>query len=128
MRKIRSTLITPTLITLLASMLAGLALAVVAAWSLGLTSRAPMQVVEGLAWVEEGGTSIGLSLDGEKPGPAYFVAGALWREEDGTWHDTFPTCLVPLTPNQRVRLGVLPAAGQGAALERPVVVWLECLD
>jgi hypothetical protein len=117
-----------TLITLFAGMLAGLALAVVAAWSLGLTSRAPVQVVEGLAWVEEGGTSIGLSPDGERPGPAYFVAGALWREQDGAWHDTFPTCLMPLTLNQHVRLGILPATGQGAALDRPVVVWLECLD
>jgi hypothetical protein len=55
------------------------------------------------------------------------VAGALWREQDGSWHDTFPTCLEPLSTGQKVRLGVLDARPQGEAPGRSVVVWLECL-
>jgi hypothetical protein len=84
--------------------------------------------VEGYAYVNASGMAIGLSPDGEAPGTGYVVAGALWREEDGPWHDTFPTCLEPLVTDQRARLGVMQARLQGDAPGRPVVVWLECLS
>ena len=107
--------------------LCGVAIGVLGAWASGL-GRVEMQVLEGYAWVNEEGTAIGLSPDGETPGSGYVVGGATWREPAGAWHDTFPTCLDPLGSSQKVRLGVLDAPAQGQAPGRPVVVWLECLD
>jgi hypothetical protein len=115
-------------IVVIVAVLIGVAIGVTAAWAVGLADGAETQVWEGYAWVNEEGTAIGLSSDGEAQGTSFVVAGALWREQDGAWHDTFPTCLEPLAVGQRVRLGVLDARPQGEAPGRPVVVWLECLD
>jgi hypothetical protein len=115
-------------IIVVAALLIGVAIGVLVAWTVGLADGAKIQVLEGYASVNEEGTAIGLSPDGETPGNGYTVAGALWREQDGSWHDTFPTCLEPLTVGQRVRLGVLDARPQGEAPGRAVVVWLECLE
>ena len=114
--------------TVIAAGLVGVALGVLIAWAVGLAGGGRVQVVEGYAWVNQEGTAIGLSPDGETPGTGYVVAGALWREADGPWHDTLPTCLEPLGTDQRVRLGILRARPQGEFPGRPVVVWLECLD
>jgi hypothetical protein len=110
------------------ALLIGIAIGVLVTWTVGLAGRAQIQVLEGYAWVNEAGTAIGLSPDGETPGPSYVVAGASWREQSGPWHDTFPTCLEPLDNGRRVRLGVLNAPPQGEAPGRPIVVWLECLE
>jgi hypothetical protein len=115
-------------ITVVTALLIGVAIGVLVTWIVGLADEAQIQVMEGYASVNEEGTAIGLSPDGEKPGASYVVAGALWREQDGSWHDTFPTCLEPLVTGQRVRLGVLDARPQGEAPGRAVVVWLECLE
>lgn len=115
-------------IVAIVAFLIGVAIGVLVSWAVGLADGAHSQVLEGYASVNEEGTAIGLSLDGKAPGPSYVVAGALWREQDGPWHDTFPTCLEPLTVGQRVRLGVLDARPQGEVPGRPVVVWLECLE
>ena len=111
-----------------AALLIGVAIGVLVTWAVGLVDGAQIQVLEGYAWVNDGGMAIGLSPDGDTPGASYVVAGALWRELSGPWHDTFPTCLEPLGTSQRVRLGVLNARPQGEAPGRPVVVWLECLE
>ena len=114
-------------ITVIAAFLVGVAIGVLVTWIVGLADGAQIQVMEGYASVNEEGTAIGLSPDGETPGTGYTVAGALWREQDGSWHDTFPTCLEPLSTGQKVRLGVMDARPQGEAPGRSVVVWLECL-
>ena len=111
-----------------AAALVGVAAGVLIGWIVGLATGSRIQVVEGYAYVNEAGTAIGLSPDGEAPGTGYVVAGALWREEDGPWHDTLPTCLEPLVSGQRTRLGIMQARLKGDAPGRPVVVWLECLD
>jgi hypothetical protein len=111
----------------LVAALIGLVVGILIGWAVGLATGSRTQVVEGYAYVNETGTAIGLSPDGEAPGTGYVVAGALWREEDGPWHDTFPTCLEPLVADQRARLGVMQARLQGDAPGRPIVVWLECL-
>jgi hypothetical protein len=108
--------------------LIGVTLGVAATWAVGVASSGQAEVLEGFAWVNQEGTAIGLSPDGETPGPSYVVAGAMWREQGGPWHDSFPTCLAPTTLDQRVRLGLLPVEPQEEAPGRPVVVWLECLD
>lgn len=115
-------------IVVVAAVLVGVVIGVLVTWTVGLADGAQIQVMEGYASVNEEGTAIGLSPDGETPGASYVVAGALWREQDGSWHDTFPTCLEPLSTGQRVRLGVLDARPQGEAPGRAVVVWLECLE
>ena len=115
-------------IAVIAAVLIGVAVGILITWTVGLADGRQIQVVEGHAWVNQDGMAIGLSPDGETPGASYVVAGALWREHDGPWHDTFPTCLEPLGTGQRVRLGVLNARPQGEAPGRPVVVWLECLE
>jgi hypothetical protein len=115
-------------IVVIAALLIGAAIGALVTWTVGLADGAQAQVLEGLAWMNEEGTAIGLSPDGEPPGTSYVVAGAMWREQSGPWHDTFPTCLEPLAADQRVRLGVLDARPQGEAPGRPVVVWLECLQ
>ena len=115
-------------VIVLAAFLTGVVIGVLGTWTVGLASGAQIQVLEGFAWVNEPGTAVGLSPDGETPGASYVVAGALWREQSGPWHDTFPTCLEPLGSGQRVRLGVLNARPQGEAPGRPVVVWLECIE
>jgi hypothetical protein len=115
-------------VLVIAAFLLGVVLGVLVTWTVGLVNGAQLQILEGYAWVNEAGTAIGLSPDGETAGTSYVVAGALWREQSGSWHDTFPTCLEPLGTGQRVRLGVLNVRPQGEAPGRPVVVWLECLE
>jgi hypothetical protein len=115
-------------IVVIAALLLGVAIGILVSWAVGLAGGGEVEILEGYAWVNEEGTAIGLSPDGEAPGPGYVVAGAMWREQSGAWHDTFPTCLEPLVSGQEVRLGVLDAPPQGEAPGRPVVVWLECLE
>jgi len=115
-------------VVVLVAVLVGVAIGVLGAWAVGLTAGAHVQVLEGQASVNQEGTAIGLSPDGQVPGPGYIVAGAMWREQDGAWHDTFPTCLEPMASDQSVRLGVVQVRPQRQAPGRSVVVWLECLD
>jgi hypothetical protein len=115
-------------IVVIAAFLIGVAIGILISWAVGLTNGAQIQVLEGYASLNEEGTAIGLSPDGETPGTSYIVAGAMWREQSGPWHDTFPTCLEPLITGQKVRMGILDAHPTGEAPGRPVVVWLECLE
>jgi hypothetical protein len=117
-----------TAVIVIVALLIGGALGSAVTWAVGAGGSTETQILEGFAWVNECGTAIGLSPDGETGGPSYVVAGAMWREQGGPWHDTLPTCLEPVTLDQRVRLGVLQVEPQGEAPGRPVVVWLECLD
>ncbi len=117
-----------TVVGVLVAVLVGVTIGALGAWAVGLTNAPEVQVLEGYASVNQEGTAIGLSPDGQVPGPGYVVAGAMWREQDGPWRDTFPTCLEPLAAGQRVRLGVVQVRPQGQAPGRAVVVWLECLE
>lgn len=117
-----------TAIVAIVALLIGVALGIAITWAVGTVGKAETEILEGFAWVNENGTAIGLSPDGETPGPSYVVAGAMWREEGGPWHDAWPTCLAPTMPDQKVRLGLLEVEPQQEAPGRPVVLWLECLD
>jgi hypothetical protein len=117
-----------TAVVVIAAALIGVTVGALVTWAVGLGDGTQIEVLEGYAWVNEEGTAIGLSPDGDTPGPGYVVAGAMWREQGEPWNDTFPTCLEPLATSQRVRMGVLQAPAEGEAPGRPVVVWLECLD
>jgi hypothetical protein len=117
-----------TAVVAIIALLIGVALGIAVSWAVGTVGKAETEILEGFAWVNENGTAIGLSPDGETPGPSYVVAGAMWREEGGPWHDVWPTCLVPTMSDQRVRLGLLQVEPQEEAPGRAVVLWLECLD
>jgi len=88
-----------------------------------------VDVIEGyVTSVNQNGAFIGLAESPESPeAEGYIVAGADWRDAGGAWHDTFPTCLEPLSSGDRVRLGVVDVPPQGDAPGREHVVWLECL-
>ena len=107
--------------------LTGLALGSLVTGTVAWAGRPQVEIVEGEAWINQEGTAIGLSPDGETPGTGYVIAGAMWRKQSGAWQDRFPTCLEPLADEQRVRMGVLEVRPQGQAPGRQVVVWLECL-
>ncbi len=110
----------------------GIATGAVITWAIGPFGDARVHVLEGYASTNYDGTAIGFS---EKPmgdQKGYGIAGALWRDLDGPWNNApdnkSPTCLKPLTDNQKVRLGVVKVAPRQEAPGRDVVVWLECLD
>jgi hypothetical protein len=115
----------------------GIAIGAAITWAIGPFGDARVHVLEGYASTNYDGTAIGFS---EKPmgdQKGYGIAGPLWRDRDGVWHDApayeisgykSPTCLKPLTDNQKVRLGVVKVAPTQEAPGMPVVVWLECLD
>ncbi len=118
----------------------GIVIGAAITWAIGPFGNARVQVLEGYASTNYDGTAIGFS---EKPmgdQKGYIIAGPVWRDRDGVWHDTPdykttgtgiyppPTCLKPLTDNQKVRLGVVMVAPTQEAPGMPVVVWLECLD
>jgi hypothetical protein len=115
----------------------GIAIGATITWAIGPFSDARVHVLEGYASTNYDGTAIGFS---EKPigdQKGYAISGPLWRERGGPWHDEpayetqnykSPTCLKPLTANQKVRLGVVKVAQTQEAPGMPVVVLLECLD
>lgn len=113
---------------IITALLIGVLIGVLGTSSVQAVGRPQLMLLEGYAWVNEEGTAIGLSPDGQAPGVGYAIAGAMWREEDGPWHDTFPSCLEPLDAGQHVRLGVLNAGATPNAPHRPIVMWVECLD
>ena len=97
-------------------------------WNLERARGSRPDIREGYATiVNESGTAIGFARAPGGAGEGVVIAGALWRDADGPWHDSFPTCLRPLTGGQRVRLGVVDVRPIGDKPGRPVVAWLECL-
>lgn len=114
---------------ILAAFIIGIAVGAVAFWAIGQSGNASVKVIEGYADVNQDGTAIGLcpTENGEES-EGYIIAGAMWRESSGLWNDTFPTCLEPLTSNNKVRMGVVEVAPGEYTIGRTVVVWIEALD
>ncbi len=110
----------------------GIAIGAAITWAIGPFSDARVHVLEGYASTNYDGTAIGFSekLMGDQKG--YVISGPYWRDRNGSWHDEpdykSPTCLKPLTANQKVRLGIVKVAPAQEEPGIPVVVWLECLD
>jgi len=74
-------------------------------------------------------TAIGVSKSKDLgPGEGYVIAGAIWREFDGPWHqDGTPPSLAQPNTSQKVRLGVVNVKPTEAPGGR-VVVWIEVLS
>jgi hypothetical protein len=114
---------------ILAAFIIGIIVGAVAFWAIGQSSNNSVQIMEGYADVNIDGTAIGFYPEiGAEEGEGYIIAGAEWRENGGPWNLNFPTCLEPLSTNNKVRLGVIQAAPTEDAPGRTVVVWLESLD
>lgn len=92
----------------------------------GFVLHDQVQILEGRTnGVNHDGTAIGFTGSG-RVGEGYSIAGAMWRQDDGPWNESGPTCLVPDSSGQRVTLGVVQVPASADAPGRPVVVWLEC--
>lgn len=80
------------------------------------------------------GTSTGTNSDGSAMGfdgaghrnEGFSIAGAMWRQDDGPWNDSAPTCLRPLSSGQPVTLGIVEVQPSADVPGGSVVVWLEC--
>jgi hypothetical protein len=74
-------------------------------------------------------TAIGVSKEPGGSGEGYVIAGAIWREFDGPWHDggTPPSLAQPNT-GQKVRLGVVYVKPTQDKPGGPVVAWIEVLE
>jgi hypothetical protein len=87
-------------------------------------------IVEGYSnGMNSDGTAIGVSEEVGGPGEGYVIAGAHWKEFDGSWHQggTPPSLLWPNT-GQRVRLGVAYVKPTRDNPGGPVVSWIEVLS
>lgn len=112
-----------------AVLLLGMAIGAGIVWGLRPARGPRVEVIEGWTTsVNEAGTAIGLERGPEGADKGYDIAGAFWREAGGGWHTGGPTCLIPLTSGQRVRMAVVAVEPTLEAPGREVVVWLECLD
>jgi len=111
-----------------AAFIIGIAVGALAFWAVGHSRNAPVQIIEGYAEVNQDGTAISLFPEHGEEGEGYIIAGATWRKTSGPWNDTFPTCLEPLTTNNKVRMGIVEVAPGEYTIGRTAVVWIEALD
>jgi len=75
------------------------------------------------------GTAIGVSREPGGPGEGYVIAGAMWREFGGPWHDSgVPPSLAQPNTDQKVRLGVVYVKPTEDKPGGPVVAWIEVLE
>lgn len=98
-------------------------------WSMIPHSITPY-IVEGYSHgTNYDGTAIGVSKDPRGPGEGYVIAGAMWREFGGPWHQggTAPS-LVQSNTGQKVRLGVVYVKPTQNKPGGPVVAWIEVLE
>jgi hypothetical protein len=116
-------------------LLVGIVIGALATWGLiSLLSTIPHSV---MPYIVEGyshgtnydGTAMGVSKELGGPGEGYVIAGAIWREFGGPWHDggTPPSLAQPNT-GQKVRLGVVYVKPIQEALGGAVVAWIEVLS
>lgn len=92
----------------------GIASGTAITWAFGPFGDAQVHILEGYTTaVNLKGTAIGLSVpeNPDEAGKGYDITGAIWREHGGPWNwDKSPTCLKPLTSNQKVRPGIVNVA------------------
>jgi hypothetical protein len=73
-------------------------------------------------------TAIGVSKEPGGPGEGYVIAGVIWREFGGPWHDSgTPPSLAQPNTGQKVRLGIVYVKPTEAPGGR-VVAWIEVLS
>jgi len=87
-------------------------------------------IVEGYAHgTNYDGTAIGVSKELGGLGEGYVIAGAMWREFDGPWHDSgVPPSLAQPNTGQKVRLGIVYVKPTQDKPGSPVVAWFEVLE
>ncbi len=106
--------------------------AVFGVWGFTTRHSAIIDVVEGWAMPNGGGTAIALHDSNDtRHGNSYIVVGASWAGRDGLWHDGTdgPTCVGTDTSTKtHVRVGIVDAMAEREGIGGPRVVWLRCLD
>ena len=105
-------------------------LGLVSLWGVPSLLGARPCIVEGYSHgTNYDGTAIGVSKELGGPGEGYVIAGAMWREFDGSWHQggTPPSLAQPNT-DQKVRLGVVYVKPMQDKPGGPVVAWIEVLE
>jgi len=101
--------------------------AFLAGWHLGESRAREPRIVMGSAYTNHDATAIALTPD-QGPAIGLTVAGSLWQQDNGPWHDKGPNCLAPLQSGQKVQLGVVDTNPSGSVPGRPTVVWLRCVS
>jgi hypothetical protein len=116
-------------------LLIGIIIGVLATWGfISLWGTIPHSVtpyiVEGYSHgTNYDGTAIGVSKELGGPGEGYVIAGAIWQEFDGPWHQGgTPPSLAQPTTDQKVRLGVVYVKPMQDKPGGPVVAWIEVLE
>ncbi|MDO8578088.1 MAG: hypothetical protein Q7R50_02785 [Dehalococcoidales bacterium] len=111
-------------------LVAGLVIGIIAAgW---YNAGHKVRLVEGYSsGTNYNGAAIGISREvgGTGASEGYRIAGAMWREFGGPWHDqgTPPTLAWP-SYGQKVRLGVVDYEPSKSAPGGSAVLWLEVID
>jgi hypothetical protein len=117
-------------------LLVGIVIGALATWGfISLWGMIPHSVtpyvVEGYSnGANSDGTAIGVSKSKDLgPGEGYVIAGTIWREFGGPWHQggTPPSLAQPNT-GQKVRLGVVYVKPTQDKPGGPVVAWIEVLS
>jgi hypothetical protein len=87
-------------------------------------------IVEGYAHgTNYDGTAMGVSKELGGPGEGYVIAGAMWRESGGPWHDSgVPPSLAHRNTDQKVQLGVVYVKPTQDKPGGAVVAWFEVLE
>jgi hypothetical protein len=118
-----------------AMLLAGIIIGGLATWGfISLWTTIPHHVtpyiVEGYSnGTNYDGTAIGVSKELGGPGEGYVIAGVMWREFGGPWHQGgTPPSLAQSNTGQKVRLGVVYVKPTQQAFGGPVVAWIEVLE
>lgn len=119
-----------TRLLLLLALVAGVIIGVLVVQTTGAYGRAQVRVVEGYAFaVNDSGTAIGFGPGPTGSGEGFVIAGAMWADTTGTWHEwTGTSCLTPQSPARKVRLGIVDVAPTRDAPGRPMVTWFQCLE
>jgi hypothetical protein len=106
-------------------------LALVSLWGVPSILGARPCIVEGYSnGANYDCTAIGVSKSKDLgPGKGYVIAGAIWREFGGPWHQygTPPSLAQPNT-GQKVRLGIVNVKPTQEGSGGPVVAWIEVLS
>ena len=108
----------------------GIAIGALAMWGFSLSQGIKPEIVEGYSTgTNYNGTALGVSKEIGGGGEGFSIAGAMWREYGGAWHQTgTPPSLAWPSTGQKVRLGVVWTEPTKDAPGLAIVVWLEVLS
>ena len=114
----------------IAILVVGIIIGAVSMWGYGTAQGIEPYVIEGYSsGTNYDGTAIGISQEVGGGGTGFSIAGVMWREFGGPWHDygTPPSLEWP-SYGQHIRMGVVDYEPSEIAPGSSAVVWLEVID